>query len=54
MENKTIQPHKKGQKHFGITNWAKIRSKDPSVDDENPELAYKKRFIKPQKSNEQG
>ena len=52
MEKKVIKTHKKGQKHLGKTDWAKVTSQTnaPIIDEENPELAYKKPFHKPEKS----
>ena len=47
MEKKVIKSHVKGQKQTGKTKWAKIISNKPIVDNENPDLAYKKEFIKP-------
>jgi len=50
MENKVFRPHRRGQKHIGNTDWNKVRTKEPEIDEENPELAYKKRFSKSAKS----
>jgi len=52
MEKKVLTVHVKGQKHAGKTNWSKVfeQSNNPLIDDENPEIAFKKPCSKPSKS----
>lgn len=50
MEKKVVRPHIKGQKHIGKTDWNKLSSTAAEIDNENPELAFKKKFTKPSKS----
>jgi len=52
MEKKVLKGHVKGQKHIGKTDWSKVRelSTAPKIDNENPEIAFKKPCSKPVKS----
>ena len=52
MEKKILKVHVKGQKHAGKTNWNKVheQSNTPLIDNENPEIAFKKPCSKPVKS----
>ncbi len=52
MENKITKNHKKGLIYSGKTNWSKLAkgSVSPIIDEENPELAFKKTFRKPKKN----
>lgn len=47
MEDRRIKFRLKGQKSFGKTNWVKAAKSSPKIDDENPELVNKLRFVKP-------
>lgn len=46
MENKVVVSHQKGHghRHVGNTKWSEVRKTqdDPVIDDENPEIAFKK------------
>lgn len=47
MEDRRIKFRTKGQKSFGKTNWVKAATSPPKIDDENPELVSRKKFVKP-------
>jgi hypothetical protein len=47
MEDRRVKFHTNGQKSFGKTNWVKAKTSPPKIDDENPELVGKAKFVKP-------
>lgn len=47
MEDRRVKFRTKGQKSFGKTNWVKVKTSSPKIDDENPELVKKVKFAKP-------
>ncbi len=53
MENKILKQHLEGQKHPGKTDWRKVASSaiEPIIDNENPELVGKKKFVKATKKS---
>ena len=53
MGTKTLKVHTKGQKHIGKTKWGEVmaNTNKPIVNDENPEIVFKRVFTKPEKDN---
>lgn len=53
MEKRVIKVHIKGQKRMGRTNWNKVRgqSNSPLIDNESPEIVFKKPCSKPVKNS---
>lgn len=49
MDKKVIKSHSKGQKHPGKTDWKRVidAEGEREVDEENPDLVGRKRFVKP-------
>jgi hypothetical protein len=51
MEKLIVKHHKKSQGSPGKTDWVKVndQSESSGVDEENPELVNKVKFVKPEK-----